>query len=89
MVYETRALSLSLATVALTILAIIIFIYQRGSAAFYATVVIAIIVGFANAWLLGRSAGAGQSMPKAPKSTGTSKAGARRASRPSANHQKR
>ncbi len=52
MAYETKALALSIATIVLTILAIIIFIYQRGSTTFYVTALIAIIVGFANAWLI-------------------------------------
>ncbi|MGC8647609.1 MAG: hypothetical protein ACP5SA_02185 [Candidatus Micrarchaeia archaeon] len=52
MAYETKALALSIATIVLTILAIIIFIYQRGSTAFYITALVAIIIGFANAWLV-------------------------------------
>ena len=69
MAYEAKGFYLSLATVVLTILAIIIFIYQRGSTAFYATATIAIIVGFANAWLLSRGARAGQQLPSAQKSS--------------------
>jgi len=74
MAYEIRALSLSLATVVLTILALIIFIYQRGSSAFYAVAVIAIIVGFANAWLISRSTGASVAPP-------SSSSGAKKSSR--------
>ncbi len=76
MAYETKGLQLSIATIVLTILAIIIFIYQRGSAAFYATAIIAIVVGFTNAWLLSRNAMAGQQTPVLP---GSAKAGKIRA----------
>lgn len=77
MAYEIRALSLSLATVVLTILALIIFIYQRGSSAFYAVAVIAIIVGFANAWLISRST-SGASVAPPSSSSGAKKSSRQR-----------
>lgn len=46
----------SLTTVALAILAVAIFIYYGANALFYATVVVAILVGFLNAWLISKAA---------------------------------
>jgi uncharacterized membrane protein len=45
----------SLATVALAILAVVTFIYYGAGLAFYAVVVVAIFVGFINAWLISRA----------------------------------
>ncbi len=45
----------SLATVALAILAVVIFIYYGAGALFYVIVAVALIVGFYNAWLLSKS----------------------------------
>ncbi|MGC8496327.1 MAG: hypothetical protein ACP5RM_03540 [Candidatus Micrarchaeia archaeon] len=56
MAKATKELILSFATVVLTILAIIIFIYQQGSSAFYIIATITIIVGFVNAWLISKQA---------------------------------
>ncbi len=47
-------LLLSFITLALIVIAIIIFIYTGGSVAFYAVTVVAIIVGFINALLISR-----------------------------------
>jgi archaellum biogenesis protein FlaJ (TadC family) len=46
----------SLVTVALAILALVIFINHGASALFYATVVVAMAVGFLNAWLITKAA---------------------------------
>ncbi|MDE1856960.1 MAG: hypothetical protein KGH98_02640 [Candidatus Micrarchaeota archaeon] len=45
----------SLATIVFAILAIGLFIASGGSAAFYAAMVIALAVGFFNAWLISKS----------------------------------
>ncbi|MGC8670159.1 MAG: hypothetical protein ACP5TL_03345 [Candidatus Micrarchaeia archaeon] len=55
MAYQIRELSLSIITLLITIAAIIIFLYQGGSIAFYMIAVIAIIIGFVNAWLISKS----------------------------------
>ncbi len=44
----------SMMTVILAILAIALYIYSGGTLVFYAVVVIAILVGFYNAWLISR-----------------------------------
>lgn len=45
----------SLATIVFAILAIGLFISSGGSAAFYAAMAIALVVGFFNAWLISKS----------------------------------
>jgi multisubunit Na+/H+ antiporter MnhF subunit len=57
----TKELVLSFATVILTILAIIIFIYQQGSSTFYIIAIVTMIVGFVNAWLISKRAPKGNS----------------------------
>jgi len=46
----------SLATVVLAILAVFVFIYHGADALFYVTVLVAMVVGFLNAWLITRAA---------------------------------
>ena len=50
-----RELFSSLATVALAILAVAVFIYYGAGALFYAIVAVALIIGFYNAWLISKS----------------------------------
>jgi uncharacterized membrane protein YciS (DUF1049 family) len=50
----------SLLTIALAILAIVTFIYHGASGAFYVTVIIAIAIGFINAWLVSKT---GETVP--------------------------
>jgi hypothetical protein len=45
----------SLATVALAILAVVVFIYYGAGALFYAVVAVALIVGFYNAWMISKA----------------------------------
>jgi ABC-type transport system involved in Fe-S cluster assembly fused permease/ATPase subunit len=45
----------SLATVALAILAVVVFIYYGAGALFYAVVVVALVVGFYNAWMISKA----------------------------------
>jgi len=49
----------SLLTIALAILAVAVFIYHGAGALFYATVLVALAVGFLNAWLITRAAPVG------------------------------
>jgi hypothetical protein len=46
----------SLATVVLAILAVVIFIYHGASALFYVVVIVALAIGFLNAWLITKAA---------------------------------
>lgn len=57
-------LLLSFATLVLIIIAITIFIYTGGSLAFYAVAVVAVIVGFANAFVISRIGSENKSEPK-------------------------
>ena len=70
----------SSATVALAILAAVIFIYYGAGLAFYAAVVIAMSVGFINAWLISKAAPEGEVQRAAV--TATSRGPERRAARP-------
>ena len=46
---------MSVLTVALAIIAIVMFIYTGASATFYAAVAVAIVVGMINAWLISKT----------------------------------
>lgn len=46
----------SLVTIVLAILAVAVFIYHGAGALFYATVIVAMAVGFLNAWLITKAA---------------------------------
>lgn len=56
----------SIVTVALAILAVGVFIYYGAHAVFYLVVLAAIIVGFANAWLITKSAPAATAAQQRP-----------------------
>lgn len=51
----SKEFAMSALTVILVIIAIVTFIYSGASLTFYAVVVIALIVGFSNTWLLSRT----------------------------------
>lgn len=66
---ETINIALSIITVVLFVIAIVVFIDYGGNAVFYAVVVLAIALGFVNAWLISKSTetkrGAPQKMMRA------------------------
>lgn len=51
----SKEFAMSALTVVLVIIAIVTFIYSGASLVFYAVVLIALIVGFSNTWLLSRT----------------------------------
>lgn len=57
----------SLLTFVSTIIAIVMFIYYGSSLAFYVAIIVAIAIGFINAWLISKSGAEVAAKPTAPK----------------------
>ncbi len=70
---HTNELVLSVLTIVLAILAIGIFIYRGANIAFYITVIIAMAVGFINAWLISKTGTAVSASAKKTTKTSATK----------------
>ncbi len=75
---ELLGLALSVVTIALFIIALILFINYGGSAKFYVVVIAALVIGVLNAWIISKE-GRRRSAPRA--AAPRKRRGARRGSR--------